>query len=569
MQAPSIAQRQIAEWVDEDALARGREYAARRALFDLQRRGALLRARCEGSRETPYRLSVRLGAGGVEAAECSCPVGAAGRCKHVAALLLLWEAHPGEFGEAEDLSALLQRRAKADLVALIMALVAQEPELEDLVELQLDPHGGRAARLVRQQVAASFRKHGGRFGAPARIADELDRLVSQANGLLQHTDPEGAAGMYGAILSELSARYRGVHDEDGALHHVISSCVEGLGRCLPLLQGNATRGNALAALFSIYRLDVDAGGLALGDEAPEILAREARPDERRLLAGWVREALSSAGDWSRAVYGGFLLDVEAELLDDESFLRICQETGRTYDRVVRLLSLGRAAEAAEAGRRASDYDLLRVAELLLRHQQREEAEALLSARLERSQDPRLFDLLQRSVLDRGDLSGALDLARRRFLSRPDLAGYRALRTLASRAARWDEVRPALLDRLRAQHADLLRQILVEEGDFPGAFSLLPPLRAGGYLENYPQLLTAEAAEATHPRESRRLYLQYAALQREAKARPAYREACKYLLRARALAPRAGESAELGAEWLSHAAADLHLAEELRAAGLLE
>ena len=72
-----------------------------------------------------YYVQATLGAQGIVAADCSCPVGEGGRCKHVAALLLIWQANPGEFVEMEELDASLERRSKAELIALVKQMLRQ------------------------------------------------------------------------------------------------------------------------------------------------------------------------------------------------------------------------------------------------------------------------------------------------------------------------------------------------------------------------------------------------------------------------------------------------------------
>jgi hypothetical protein len=47
---------------------------------------------------------------------------------------------------------------------------------------------------------------------------------------------------------------------------------------------------------------------------PDLVLEHATAEERRVVAGWVREALPQGTDWSanyhRQVYGEFLLDLE-------------------------------------------------------------------------------------------------------------------------------------------------------------------------------------------------------------------------------------------------------------------
>ncbi len=72
----------------------------------------------------------------------------------------------------------------------------------------------------------------------------------------------------------------------------------------------------------------------------------------------MREAIpkgeASTTSWRREAYGGFLLDLELDTLDDEAFLRVCRETGRVHDLADRLLSLGRIEEALQVARAVAE-----------------------------------------------------------------------------------------------------------------------------------------------------------------------------------------------------------------------
>jgi uncharacterized Zn finger protein len=69
----------------------GQNYARDESIFNARRQGRTLKARCQGSRTEAYQVEATLGDKGIEEAECSCPVGGGGRCKHVAALMLTWQ----------------------------------------------------------------------------------------------------------------------------------------------------------------------------------------------------------------------------------------------------------------------------------------------------------------------------------------------------------------------------------------------------------------------------------------------------------------------------------------------
>src|SRR5438046_357196 len=91
---PALGERDIRALVGDPRFDRGQACFAAGAVFDPRRSGPALRARCEGSGGEWYRLEATLDVRGVSHARCSCPVGAEGDCKHVAAMLLAWQHAP-------------------------------------------------------------------------------------------------------------------------------------------------------------------------------------------------------------------------------------------------------------------------------------------------------------------------------------------------------------------------------------------------------------------------------------------------------------------------------------------
>ncbi|NTU85764.1 MAG: hypothetical protein HGA45_41620, partial [Chloroflexales bacterium] len=322
----------ILTWVGETSLARGRPYVDR--LLDQRRTGLELKARCQGSAAEPYRVTATLTAsGGIAASTCSCPVG--GRCKHVAALLLAWLAEPDAFLEVEPLDTTLERRDKAELIALIRQMLARHPELETLLELPLPTVGGKRkpvdAPVIRRQALAAFHGAGDDWHAVARIADDLEPLVDIGDDYGRLGDWPSAAAVYQTIAQTVLDQYTQIHDEEGSFHPVVDRCVGGLSECLDATPDAPQREGLLRALFDIYRWDVDYGGIDMGAEAPGLILEHATAEERRLVAGWARDAMDEANTthtgWRREAFGRFLLRLAGEGLDDEAFLAICREAG--------------------------------------------------------------------------------------------------------------------------------------------------------------------------------------------------------------------------------------------------
>ena len=120
----------IRRWVGETAYRRGEVYVREGRVRHPRRQGQVLEALCQGQAVLPYQVWVRLGEDdSIVHARCTCPAGSAGRCKHVAAVLLLWHTHPEKFAPAPPLAATLARWKKEDLIRLILRMVSRYPDL--------------------------------------------------------------------------------------------------------------------------------------------------------------------------------------------------------------------------------------------------------------------------------------------------------------------------------------------------------------------------------------------------------------------------------------------------------
>ncbi len=350
----------------------------------------------------PYRLRVVFGTEGIEEANCSCPVGGGGHCKHVAALLIAWLEEPDAFRGVAELDADLERRSREELIALIKQMLLLQPDLETLLETALREGDRRGTPVnpetYRRQVSSAFRRGGNDWIAPSRIAADIGITVGAADGLLALCDYASASVVYQAAVQEILKHYDMVPDEDRHLGEVVDRCVEGLGSCLASKGDAALREQVLQTLFEIYRFDVDCGGIGLGEAAPDLILEHATGEEMRAVAGWVRAAMargnSRGGNFHRQMHGRFLLDLEMADLDDDAFLIICRESGLEVDLVERLLTLGRLDEAISEAELTGDYQLLVLADIFLEHGCAESMEPLLVRRIETSQDRRLVEWLK-------------------------------------------------------------------------------------------------------------------------------------------------------------------------------
>jgi len=549
---PQLTENDIRRRTDERSFGRGRGYFQSGRILNPRRQGNTLKARCTGSRPQPYHVEITLGPEGILAGECSCPVGAGGHCKHAVALLLTWLHEPDTLTAVEDLETALNRRTKVELIVLIRRMLDRYPDLETLLELPIVGEGEPPpvnTDVISRQARSAFAGIGyDDWGAAYGIAQQLLELVEIGDDYAGRKSWRDAATIYQTVAQEVLENYGIVEDEGGELHQVVNGCVEGLGECLKATEDLAQREVLLRALFDVYRWDVDFGGIDMGYQAPGIILEQAAPEEKHQVAGWVRAAMPAGESWSanyhRQVYGGFLLSLEEDQMDDEAFLRICRETGRLQDLVDRLLALGRVDEAVAEAQQAGDYDLLRLADVFVSHDHADLAERLIRERAPTSQDSRLTVWLKERAQERGDLAEALTLAETLFWQRPTVTGYQELRNLARPLEQWDDLRTAILARLAAEEQyHLLTEIHLEEEKIDRALETLERVRAprwgwgGGQLS----IRVAQAAEESRPRAAIRIYMERVDRLIAARGRGNYAEAASYLVRVRDLYHRLGES----------------------------
>lgn len=549
---PKITEKMVRDRVGERSFTLGERYYRQGAIFNTRRQGKTLKARCEGSRAEAYPVEVTFAAQGIVEADCSCPVGSGGQCKHVAALLLTWCHKPEDFTEVKKLETALEQRSQEDLIALIKLMVRQQPDLELLLETPLPGTGKREVPVTpeayHRQAEALFGRSGDEWGAASGIADELLALQELGAGFLQQKDYASAAAVYEGICSAVLDNYHTVEDEEGDLHTVVHACVKGLSKCLTAAKDEPERRQAiLRALFEVYHFDIKQGGIGMSDEVPD-LVEVSTPEERRLLAEWVREVMPQSGDsssnWRREAYGGFLLDLEADTLDDETFLRVCRETGQRRDLVDRLLQLGRPEEALAETQQVNDYELVQLADLFVAHRQGDMADRLVQERSQKSKDSRLLEWLKKRAAARRDTGTVLELTEKLFEVHTSLGGYQELRKLAEKLQRWDALRPKLHAFLKqAPHTSyVLIQIYLDEGDIDQALEAVRPKKGLAYSPAYGMALeVAKAAAKTRPQAALDIYRKHAESLIAQRHRGGYQEACTFLKKVQALYKQLGES----------------------------
>jgi uncharacterized Zn finger protein len=567
---PTITEEDVRNLVGEGSFQRGQRYFHDNRIFDTRRAGMIVKAKCEGSRSTPYRVEVTFDDTGITDTDCSCPLG--GYCKHVVALLLTWLSEPDEFIEQQDIDTLLQQCEKDDLIILIKQMLRRDPDLEYLLLTISKPSIPIDPQVYRNQVEMVYRNAGNEWGAATEIADELLAIMETADSFVERHDYASATAIYNSIVTSVIVHhYEYQHqDEEGEIDAVITECTGGLKQCLDEVQGNsALREQILRILFTIYRFNVEAGGIGFGEDAPDILLEDTTDEERRTIAGWVREAIVNykkknphihytfqridgfsfeeeavyTEDFALELLGGYLLELEEDTLDDEAYLRICRETGRIADAVIRLLELGRVDEAVRETRQASDYDLLGIASLFVEAGENTVAERIMQQRAWRSRDARLLEWLKKHFETPNGAEDKLVRATTKFQEDPTFDGYREVRLLATQCGRWDKMRPELQAFLKASNLnELLTQVDLDEDDTNEIMKMVQA--TGSPIVNDASnkiVALVESTEETQPDLVLNFYLRYVAYLIDYRNRRAYEEASRILIRMRAVYEKLGKN----------------------------
>lgn len=85
-----------------------------------------------------------------------------------------------------------------------------------------------------------------------------------------------------------------------------------------------------------------------------------------------------------------MLGLEADTIDDETFLRICRETESHNYLVERLLKLGRLDEALAEAQQVDNYYILEIADILCEQGHEAAAEHLIEKQVKQSDDTNLL-----------------------------------------------------------------------------------------------------------------------------------------------------------------------------------
>jgi uncharacterized Zn finger protein len=592
---PTLTEKNIRTFAGEQNFLKGQQLVREGAILNPEQQAMALKAYCYGSLPEPYRVQVTFDGSRINSYLCSCPAGASvyanSGCEHAAALLLAWIEQREVFVQADDIDTILERQSKAQLIKLVKQLLQKQPEVE--WQLTMPPLPGHKSVPIdteeyRDQVDEAFQHASREWDAVYGISSDLYSITETAARFFRQRDYSNAAAIYEVVTLGTLSHYLSYHDEDGALGRVVQDCVEGLGACLESeREDEALREQILEAIFAVYRFDVENGGFGLTSDIPPEFLQSTTPEEKHLVAQWVRTALAGLqekkqeSDWRRKRYGGLLLALEADVLSNEEFLRIGRETKSTQAVVTKLLELGWADEAIQDASQANGWQLVKLADLFVQYGQDSAVERMMYEKAQREMYSSAAEWLKNHYLAKNNLAAALEMAQIIFHKRPWFAEYQKMREISMELGNWEAVRQESLTFLENTHnISMLVEVALDEGDIERALHLLKATKPPGpesYQWQYDYARTPEVAlkaaertEEAYPRASIDLYQQHVERLIAGRGRANYQVACSYLVKIRSLYEKLDETEEWTTyiTWLRKRHSRLStLKEELVAAGL--
>lgn len=551
---PKLTEATIRDRIDSRSFERGQQYFRENAIFNTRKQGLTLKGESEGSSGGPYNLEVTFDAKTITNAGCSCPVGTGGHCKHVAALLLTWLAKPNEFLEIEELDTTLNRMTKDELIALVKTFLSHAPDLESLVETPVQTastqKGAPISPDVYRRKAAGAMKHSSRGGGwydddESDYSENLAPILAAGTRFLNQKDYLNALSVYEGVMDESIDHYEEYEDESGSLGDSIDDCIEGLAACLKGLENDSkARKHILQLLFTAHLADLNQGGVGFSDNAPPVILEQTTADEKRFVADLVREKIGAgAQSWKNQALGRLLLNLEAETLDDETYLTICRETGQLKNLITRLLKLNRLKDAVQTAAASSDNELPVLVTLFIEHQHPQLADQLMEERAAKTNSFNILEWVRNRYLELNKLPEALEIAQRIFQNTPYMQHFKPVHQIAHKLGTWPAVRSKWIDWAKnKKEFSLLIEIYLDDEDVENALATLKLHQQKPGSISYGRVFygdrlaitVAKAAEATHPREAIAIYKTQAEGFITARDRKNYAVAASYLKRVRDL-----------------------------------
>jgi uncharacterized Zn finger protein len=522
MSAPKLTEATIRAMTSAQSFSRGKEYYQSGAVSDLTRRGNILRAEVEGSGYEPYQVTIKLDAGGVTEATCTCPYDWGGYCKHIVAVLLTVAHKAHTVVEQRSADELLAGLNQDQLRELLSQLLSEHPHLTDWVEVQLAAKTkpaalsakGKPAQRRTSLNAPSFRQQarnimGGlsrirpseAYWATSGMVDELRNLVDQARPFIEAGDGRNALVILEAVTEAYVERWTDFDDSDGDLGGFFDELGPLFAEAILSADLSPDEREEWVEKLTDWQVEVEDYGIDEGFHVAIAAAEQGwdYPPLQQAMQGHITD--KGAWEGEAPDYADDLAVARLNVLERQGktteYLNLAEAEGQTAKYVSMLVKVGRGQEAIEHGLRylTTPNEALELAQTLREHNQPQEALRIAEHGLTLQENSfALARWLRELASGLGQSEIALKAARTAFAQSLALDDYQAAQAIAG--ADWPSIKAELLKRLdAASYASGKIDIYLYEGMIEAAITAIDRSSYVGYdaVER-----VVDAAMSSHP-----------------------------------------------------------------------
>lgn len=565
MPQPQLSETAIRSLASDQSFARGQEYFRTGAVVELEWRGDTLLARVAGSEYEPYQITVRLDAGGIVEAECTCPYDWGGYCKHIVATLLAYIHRPEQVTERPTIAMLLADLDRETLIDLLADLVDNHPHLADWLETEVavlrDQPSQRAGVGPRERQApldpAPFRRQAQAIFRGAEdwrsvsgAASQIQELVGRAEPFLAAGDGRNALVILEAITEVYVDQWFEFDDSDGELGSVFADLGSAFAEAILSADLSVEERRAWEKKLTRWQAEVEEYGI---DEAFDSAIGAAKfgwdylPLQRVMQGHVTREgAWEGKPPWYADELAVARLNVLERQGRLEEYIHLAEAEGQTSRYVTMLVQVGRIQEAVTYGLESLGMadEALILAQALREHDHMQDALRIAERglALQGSVTP-LARWLRDLAAGLANTDLALKAAKAAFNASLSLGDYQAVQPLAGDT--WSQLKEELLKHLASRGSNVSAKvdIYVYEGMLEQAIKVVDedPYVWYGTVEK-----VVDAAWQSHPDWVIRVCKKQAEpIMDEGKSQH-YHHALRWLSKARQAYLAAGREAELRA-----------------------
>ena len=489
---PNLTEATIRSLASAQSFGRGQDYLLAGAVLRIERRGEFLLAEVEGSSYEPYQVTVKLDAGGILEAYCTCPYDWGGYCKHIVAVLLTYIRRPERVRERPTMDTLLSHLDRESLIGLVADLVEAHPNLADWIEprvaareqlQQVPPETPAEPRQrqtsldpqpFRRQVQSILRGLGRMdpseaYWATGGAVDQVREVMMQAQPFLEAGDGRNALVILEAVAGEYVDEWFEFDDSNGELGALFGELGAMLAEALLSADLSPDERRAWADKLTAWQSEIEDYGIDEGFDVA-IGAAELGWDYVPLQRA-MQGQITALGAWEGEApwYADELAIARLNVLERQGrfdeYLNLAEAEGQSALYATMLVKAGRADEAVAYGLEhlVTTGDALALAQALRAHDHPREALRIAEHGLSlQGRVHLLAHWLRDFASGLGEDGLALRAARAVYMDSPSLDDYQAVQALAGGA--WPQVKDELLEHLaRTSLASTKVDIYLHEG----------------------------------------------------------------------------------------------------------